>query len=424
MKEIDIYGDTNVGCVRTNNEDTFVCEQLEGGRYIVLAAIDGVGGMDKGEVAAEIARNEIIAAFADAKAIKGDEAARLKNAVIRANNTILSKISEDPHHDQMGCVLSAVVIDTQERVMTMVHIGDSRVYMYSGGSLVKLSHDHSFVGALEEAGELTEEEAMHHPQRNEILRALGLNPFGPDDPDGIEVAEFPVMGNSIFLLCSDGLTDLVDSRTIAAILADGSDAKSQVDQLIKRALAAGGKDNVTVVLAHLQYPEAETAPASTKFSAGDYVDEEEQQQQPATTEKPKKKEMRAAVDTKQEYNPTNTVVYEQKPKKRSKTIVTALCFVGLFLLGFLIGDIFGSRVVGEYKDDIELKNDSILKLNKEIGNLTVEKLVLRDSVDILTGKITPEEFAARHPAETAQDDRDVTAKEGAETDSSQPEKEG
>lgn len=254
-KKIIFYGQTDVGRQRTNNEDAFVVEQLE--EHTVLAvAIDGVGGYEGGEVAAEMAQKEIPAYLKEFT--RGERLELLKQAVVCTNNAIYDRRRLDTARPDMSCVLTAALIDARRKVVDMVHVGDTRMYQYHHGELRKISHDHSLIGYREEIGDLTEEQAMHHPQRNVISRVVGSDRHEVGDPDFLEAAEFPLLPNSTFLLCSDGLTDLVTSHQIVAILEQPISLEEKVQALIDAANKAGGKDNVTVVLVEYQAEEVES----------------------------------------------------------------------------------------------------------------------------------------------------------------------
>lgn len=246
------YGQTDMGRQRTNNEDAFVVEQLD--EHTVLAvAIDGVGGYEGGEVAAAIAQKEILAYLK--KYNRGERLELLKQAVVAANNAIVECRQIDPERANMSCVLTSALIDRERKVVDMVHVGDTRMYQFHHGMLSKLSHDHSLIGYREEIGDLTEEEAMHHPQRNMISRDVGSAWHEVSDPDFLEAAEFPLLPNSTFLLCSDGLTDLITSKQIVAILEQPVSLEEKTHALIDAANNAGGKDNITVVLVEYQSEE-------------------------------------------------------------------------------------------------------------------------------------------------------------------------
>lgn len=253
-KNIAFYGLSDMGRQRNNNEDAFAVEQLDE-NTILAVVIDGVGGYEGGEVAAAIAQSELLAYM---KAFnRGERIQLLKQAVISANNAIFEQRKIDTARPNMSCVLTAVVIDRENKTVNMVHVGDTRLYQYYQGTLKKLSHDHSLVGYREEIGDITEEEAMHHPQRNVISRDVGSAHHDVDDQDFLEAEQFPLLPDSLLLLCSDGLTDLVTSAQITAILQRNTSIEEKTKALIDAANNAGGKDNVTVVLVECNDGKAE-----------------------------------------------------------------------------------------------------------------------------------------------------------------------
>lgn len=252
--ELSFFGLSDMGKQRTNNEDAFVAEKLD--EMTVLAVtIDGVGGYEGGEVAAEIAQTEIPRYMHDFR--NGERLELLKQAVTYANNAIYERRQNDIDRSSMSCVLTAAIIDTQRKVIDMVHVGDTRLYQYHEGEIVKLSHDHSLIGYREEVGDLTEEQAMHHPQRNVISRDVGSAKHEVEDRDFLEAIEYPLLSNSVLLFCSDGLTDLITSKQIVSILSQSMSLEKKAHALIDTANDAGGKDNITVVLVEYKSDEIE-----------------------------------------------------------------------------------------------------------------------------------------------------------------------
>lgn len=247
--KIFFHGLSDMGRQRTNNEDAYIAEQLDS-NSVLAVAIDGVGGYEGGEIAAEIAQREIPKYLHDFR--NGDRLELLKQAVIAANNAIYDRRQVDTARPNMSCVLTSVIVDIERKVIDMVHVGDTRLYQFNAGVLTKLSHDHSLVGYREEIGDLTEEQAMHHPQRNVISRDVGSDMHEVEDRDFLEATEFPLMPNSILLLCSDGLTDLVTSNQIISVLKLDTSLEEKTQMLIDLANEAGGKDNITVVLVEYQ----------------------------------------------------------------------------------------------------------------------------------------------------------------------------
>lgn len=243
-------GATHQGMIRTNNEDTFICQQIWDDKHLLCAAIDGLGGYEGGEIAAELARATIIKHLEDFASDKIGET--LKSALVAANNEIISQHEIRPRISQMGCVASVGIIDLSQGVINIAHVGDSRIYQFVDGELKKLTHDHSLVGYREETGELSEEDAMTHPKRNVIDKFLGEQPLNIDSEGYIEVSAWPITRDTQYLFCSDGLTDLVKSSKIKEVLSSRSPIEEKVQQLIAAANDAGGKDNITVVIADVQ----------------------------------------------------------------------------------------------------------------------------------------------------------------------------
>jgi protein phosphatase len=230
---------TDVGKVRTNNEDSLLVEPP------VFAVADGVGGHAAGEVASAIAVATLKAAFANPE--RPDQASRdgLANAVRQANEAIYARAAQDPNLRGMGTTLTAIALVREEDddVLAVVNVGDSRAYRLRDGELEQITDDHSLVEELVRAGQITPAEASVHPQRNIVTRALGLGPDVEVDCFGI----LPYAGDR-FVLASDGLTDEVDDRGIASILRRIADPEEAARELVDTAKDHGGRDNVTVVV--------------------------------------------------------------------------------------------------------------------------------------------------------------------------------
>lgn len=245
MKTILLSGNTHPGMRRTENEDTYTCRQLWSPDKALLVVVDGVGGYAGGKRAAAIARDSIDQYM---QTPKGDTLTMLREAVIFANNRIAEERALNPRYGEMCCVLTAAVADAAAGVVYFVHVGDTRLYRYRKGELQKLTRDHSFVGLREDAGEITEREAMNHPQRNQILREVGSTIHRIDDEDFMQYGKEELLPGDGLLLCSDGLTDMVTAKQIAEILATSAALHTKVNNIISLANEMGGHDNITVVL--------------------------------------------------------------------------------------------------------------------------------------------------------------------------------
>lgn len=240
----NFYGTTDAGKMRDNNEDNFIAQHILSGKYIAGCVIDGVGGYEGGEIAASLARTAILQTL---KKGSGDILQLLRTAFGEANKKICEKKEKSGENPHMACVATLALTDIKENKFYYAHVGDTRLYLFRDNSLVKVTHDHSFVGFLEESGRLTEEAAMNHPKRNEINKALGFDE-NFSEPEYIDLGESPFLPGDILLLCSDGLSDMLNSRTIAGILNSPRSLKEKSNALIDAANLAGGKDNITVVL--------------------------------------------------------------------------------------------------------------------------------------------------------------------------------
>lgn len=249
MKKILISGNTDPGKRRKENQDAWIARQLWSADKALLAVIDGVGGYTGGEKAAAIARDSIQQYMQEPK---GDTLTMLREAVIFANNRIVEERKQDQLISEMCCVLTAVVADISAQCIWFAHVGDTRLYRYRNGNLQKLTRDHSFVGIREDAGEMTELEAMRHPHRNQILREVGSALHRLDDEDFMDYGREDFLPGDLLLLCSDGLTDMITGQQIATLLSATQPLHQKVNGLIALANEMGGHDNITVVLLQRQ----------------------------------------------------------------------------------------------------------------------------------------------------------------------------
>ena len=240
----NFFGLTDTGKVRGNNEDAFIAQHAWGDKFIIACVIDGVGGYSGGEVAADIARESILEHTAKATT---DIIEMMKKAFQDANEKIHSERLRVKEHDSMACVLTLAAIDIENNIFYYAHIGDTRLYLFRDNSLVKITKDHSFVGFMEESGRISEGSAMRHPKRNEINKALGFGGNLNED-DYIETGQSPFLPGDMLLLCSDGLTDMVNKEAMTNVLTKKSQLEEKAFKLIEEANAEGGKDNITVVL--------------------------------------------------------------------------------------------------------------------------------------------------------------------------------
>jgi PPM family protein phosphatase len=232
-------GGTDAGLQREVNEDRYYVDEARG-LYIV---IDGVGGQAAGGKAADVALCMLRERL---ERETGPVAERVREAIAVANNEIHRLASSRPEWDGMACVLTVAVL--KDGTATIGHVGDTRLYKLRDGRIEKITRDHSPVGEREDSLEISESEAMRHPRRNEVYRDVGSERHAPDDPEFVELHEIPFDAADALVLCSDGLSDLVESKAILRTVTEGAgDPRAVVRGLIDAANAAGGKDNVTVV---------------------------------------------------------------------------------------------------------------------------------------------------------------------------------
>ena len=232
-------GTTDPGRQREVNEDRLYVDASRG----LFMVIDGVGGQAAGGKAADIALTMLRTRM---ERETGPLVERVREAITIANNEIHRVAGLRPEWNGMACVLTVAVVDDTRAIVG--HVGDTRLYKVRDDRIHKVTHDHSPVGEREDSGELSEFEAMHHPRRNEVYRDVGSDAHQPEDPDFIDVHEISFEPDAALLLCSDGLTDLVDSSSIHKIVDRLAGRPHQVvNALIEAANEAGGKDNVSVV---------------------------------------------------------------------------------------------------------------------------------------------------------------------------------
>jgi protein phosphatase len=226
-------GVTDTGRRRRQNEDAFVCEPP------LFAIADGMGGAQAGELASRLAA----AAIEEAGAAGGDADA-VAGAVRAANARIFERSLTDPAVAGMGTTATVALVDEHAGTLTLAHVGDSRGYRYREGVLEQLTTDHSLVAELVRTGRLTEAEAAVHPHRSVITRALGTEADVEVDTRTLELAP-----GDVVLLCSDGLSAMVRDEEIARLLGESErDPYAAAEALVRAANAAGGEDNVTVVV--------------------------------------------------------------------------------------------------------------------------------------------------------------------------------
>jgi protein phosphatase len=231
-------GRTDIGLRRKNNEDAcLVSPDLD---FVVVA--DGIGGSEAGEIASSIfieAAREIFGQ--KSQLFESETSLLIREVFLLGNERILAHAEKHPDFQGMGC--TAEVIAFANDCYIAGHVGDSRTYLFRDGELRQITRDHSLVQKQVEQGLISLEEAKKHYLRNIILRAVGIN-----SAIELDIIRGKILPGDIFLLCSDGLTDMVDDNSIQDTLSSKALLTDKVEQLIASANLAGGNDNITVAL--------------------------------------------------------------------------------------------------------------------------------------------------------------------------------
>lgn len=246
---ITSFAITDVGKMRKNNEDNFIVDD-ELGLFVVA---DGMGGQAAGDVASQMAVDTILASVretaetADTWTMEYDRELshghnRLRVAMLEANAAIQNEAAADATKNGMGT--TAVCTLAQNDLLEIAHIGDSRAYLYRDGELKQLTEDHTLVDEQVRQGLITSEQARNHPMRNIITRALGAG-----ESMAIDHIDLSLQKGDVVLLCSDGLSGMIDDELIAETIAIGEgDIESVCSSLVRLANEAGGRDNITAVM--------------------------------------------------------------------------------------------------------------------------------------------------------------------------------
>jgi serine/threonine protein phosphatase PrpC len=235
LRVAEQYIGTDTGRQRRANEDSMLA------RSPLFVVADGMGGAQAGEVASRLA----IESFQDGLDDTTDAETGLAACAHAANVSIHERSQASAEHAGMGTTLTAVYVGAEE--VAIAHVGDSRAYCLRDGELLRLTDDHSLVDELIRQGKLTPEEAVEHPQRSVITRALG-----PEPEVEIDTRSYRARDGDVYLLCSDGLTTMVPDALLAEILLAHSQLRDAGEALIAAANEAGGRDNITVVLLRVE----------------------------------------------------------------------------------------------------------------------------------------------------------------------------
>ncbi len=241
--KIEVASLSHIGQVRQRNEDALghfepTEENVRNEKGMLFIVADGMGGHRGGEIASKLAVDTIVSSFYASNDKNLIDAFR--EAFSDANRVIIEKSHEDVALFGMGTTCTAMVIRPNEAYFA--HVGDSRAYLLRGGKLTQVTEDHSLVGEMVRSGIISDEDAKVHPRRNVITRSLGTHEdLVTDTPS----SPFPLIDGDVFLLCSDGLTSLVDTDELESVLGSNSPREAS-DKLVDLANEKGGKDNITV----------------------------------------------------------------------------------------------------------------------------------------------------------------------------------
>lgn len=234
-ENLGTYGESKIGLVRKVNEDSFYISHERN----VLAVADGMGGYVGGEIASKTAVEAIAYYF---KNFNYAAPVQLEKAIQYANFSIISKTLIDPSLKGMGTTVSMVTL--ARHMAFWGHVGDSRIYLYREGAFSQISVDHTIVQVLLDKGKITEEEALNHPQRHVLTRAVGV-----DSNLIVDTGAFEVQPNDRILICSDGLTSFIGRPELCDAIGDyGRTEREIINDLFDQVYANGAKDNVTAIL--------------------------------------------------------------------------------------------------------------------------------------------------------------------------------
>lgn len=240
MENYIIANKTDVGQARSVNEDSMITFDSPNGR--VIAVCDGMGGQAAGDVASQLACSIIRDILEDNTFASPAEA--ITHAIVAANQGVLHRAAQEPQLEGMGCTCVMLIIKDNE--VSYGWVGDSRIYYICNHTIRQISKDQSYVQSLVDSGQITPEEAANHPQKNEIINAIGLQGMAPPTLCQLPITPEP---DSVFLLCSDGLTGMVDDSRIERVVSSTDlSLQEKADKLVELANQAGGLDNITVQL--------------------------------------------------------------------------------------------------------------------------------------------------------------------------------
>ncbi|MGN6202851.1 MAG: Stp1/IreP family PP2C-type Ser/Thr phosphatase [Solirubrobacterales bacterium] len=312
---------TDTGRQRNANEDSLFVEAP------LFVVADGMGGAQAGEVASRAAAES----FAQNLPAAPPERL-LEETITRANRTIHEHARKDPSLAGMGTTTTAALVDLDSEEVAIGHVGDSRAYRLRGGRFEQLTRDHSLVEEMRRKGQLTDAQAEDHPQRSIITRALG-----PEPEVDVDLQTVPAQAGDVFLICSDGLTTMLDDEKIAHILSRATSLESAVRALVDEANRAGGRDNITVVLFRLEEGEGAATEASSAREGATLIGGDAEAAGLTATEVRKRAAAEAARKRREEI--------EQRPRRRGLRTALKVLVPLLLIVALIAGAWYGNRQI-------------------------------------------------------------------------------
>jgi protein phosphatase len=312
---------TDTGRQRNANEDSLFTDAP------LFVVADGMGGAQAGEVASRAAAES----FAQ-NLPSGPPERLLEETIEGANRTIHELARKDPGLAGMGTTITAALVDLDAEEVAIGHVGDSRAYRLRDGKFEQLTRDHSLVEEMRRKGQLTDAQAEDHPQRSIITRALG-----PEPEVEVDLRTVPALAGDVFLICSDGLTTMLDDEKIAHVLTRATSLQSAVKALVDEANRAGGRDNITVVLFRLADEDAEAASAGTAGEGATLIGGDAEAAGLTATEVRKRAAADAARKRREEL--------DARPRRRGLRTALKVLVPLLLIAAILVGAWYGNRQI-------------------------------------------------------------------------------
>ena len=312
---------TDTGRQRNANEDSLFVEAP------LFVVADGMGGAQAGEVASRAAAES----FAQNLPAAAPERL-LEETISGANRTIHELARKDPSLAGMGTTTTAALVDLDSEEVAIGHVGDSRAYRLRGGRFEQLTRDHSLVEEMRRKGQLTDAQAEDHPQRSIITRALG-----PEPEVEVDLQTVPAQAGDVFLICSDGLTTMLDDEKIAHILSRATSLQNAVRALVDEANRAGGRDNITVVSFRLEQAEGAGGEASSAREGATLIGGDAEAAGLTATEVRRRAAAEAARKRREEI--------DTRPRRRGLRTALKVLVPLLLVVALLAGAWYGNRQI-------------------------------------------------------------------------------